>query len=82
MEEGEEFALDQKAVEEQVVNSVMVQDILSHATDDERNVICQTYVLGKSDGEASDSLGIPKDTYKSRRKAMLSKFERIYNDSS
>ena len=78
LEEGEEFACEQKPVEEQVVSALLVQKIMENMTDDERDIVYQTFVLGKSDQEASESLGVLKDTYKSRRQTMLSKYGELF----
>ena len=82
MEEGEEFALDQKPVEDQVINSTLAHEMFEQATDDEKDIIMQTYVLGTSDDRASQILRVPKTTYESRRKSMLKRLRRLYDDSS
>lgn len=82
MEEGEEFALDQKPVEEQVINSTLAHEMFEQATNDEKDIITQTYVLGESDDRASQILRVPKTTYESRRKSMLERLRRLYDDSS
>ena len=82
IDEGEEYACDEKPVEDMVVDSIMVRQLLSCMTADERNIVYLTYVLDKSDDDASGSLGISQDTYKSRRKAMLARFRKYLDDSS
>ena len=82
MEEGEEFALDQHPVEDQVINSTLVHEMFEGASDNEKDIIMQTYVLGESDDRASQNLHIPKTTFESRRKAMLDRLRRLYDDSS
>ena len=82
LEEGEEFASNDKPVEEQALNALLAREILQQASDDERDIIRQTYYLGESDDDASQNLHIPKTTYESRRKSMLDKFRKLYDDSS
>ena len=50
--------------------------------DEEKASIIQSYVCGKSDQEVADNLGISKNTYKSRRKAVISKYRKFFDDSS
>ena len=82
MEEGEEFALDQHPVEDQVINSTLVHEMFEGASDNEKDIIMQTYVLGESDDRASQILCVPKTTYESRRKSLLERLKRLYDDSS
>ena len=80
--EGEEYACDEKPLEDTVVDSIMVRHLLAQMTADERNIAYLSYALGKSDDEASGSLGIPQDTYKSRKRAMLTRLRKFFDDSS
>ena len=82
LNEGEEYACDEKPVEDMVLDSIMVRQLLERMTADERNIVYLSYALDKSDDEASGSLGIPQDTYKSRKKAMLTRLRRFFDDSS
>lgn len=80
--EGEEFACDEKSVEDQVIDSLLVRQFLENMSPNERRISFLTYVLGMSDDEAGKVLSIPKGTYESRRKVMLRKLKRAFDDSS
>ena len=80
--EGEEFACDEKSVEDQVVESLLVRQYLEHMSVNERKIAYLTYVLGMSDDDGSKVLNIPKGTYESRRRVMLKRLKRMFNDSS
>ena len=80
--EGEEFACDEKSVEEQVIDSLLVRQYLEHMTVDERSIAYLTYALGMTDADAAQQLGIPQSTYRTRRRAMLARIKHLYDDSS
>ena len=80
--EGEEFACDEKSVEEQVIDSLLVRQYLEHMTADERGIAYLTYALGMTDADAAQQLGIPQSTYRTRRRAMLARIKHLYDDSS
>lgn len=51
---------------EQVVNSIVVVDALSHLSAEHREVLEQIYLRGNTVAEAAKTLGIPPGTVKSR----------------
>lgn len=82
LEDGADFSSDQQSVEEQAIFSVLVENLMKRMTDSEREVAYMSYALGKSDRECGEFLGIPENTYKSRRLAMLLKCRKLFDDSS
>ncbi len=82
IEAGEEFACDQSSVEERAIASVLAENLMRRMTDEEKAIIIQSYVCGKSDQEAADHLGIHKEAYKSRRQAVIAKCRKFFDDSS
>ena len=82
IEAGEEFACDQSSVEERAIASVLVENLMRRMTEEERMIVIQSYVCDKSDQEVADHLGISKDTYKSRRQAVIAKYRKFFDDSS
>ena len=82
IEAGEEFACDQSSVEERAIASILTENLMRRMTDEEKAIIIQSYVCGKSDQEAADYLGIHKEAYKSRRQAVIAKCRKFFDDSS
>lgn len=82
LDEGEEFALDQKSVEDTVVNSVLVQGLLENATREERKIAYLAFFVGATEEEASALLNLKRTTYQRKRDAMLSRWRNEFNDSS
>ena len=82
IEAGEEFACDQSSVEERAIASILAENLMRRMTDEEKAIVIQSYVCGKSDQEAADYLGIHKEAYKSRRQAVIAKCRKFFDDSS
>ena len=82
LDEGEEFALDQKSVEDTVVNSVLVQGLLKAATEEERKIAYLAFFVGATEEEASALLNLKRTTYQRKRDAMLVRWRYKFNDSS
>ena len=77
LEEGEEFACEQKSVEDQVIDDEIIQTLICGLSEDDLRLIRLLMRSGKTDLELSEELHIPKSTLHSRKKAILFKCQQI-----
>jgi len=85
-EEGLEFALEQKSVEDLAVDTVLLEQLhmaLAELTEEERQLIDEIFFSqdgeGKTEREAAESLGIHNMTLHNQKNRILAKLKKLMN---
>ena len=60
-------------VEDLVLNGVWIEQLLTTLTEEEREIVRQFYILGKTERETCAALGIPRTTFQHREKKLREK---------
>jgi len=76
-EEEKELAASGPSMEEQVIDSVWLQDLMQGLTEQERQIIHQLYVLGKTERKSCAAMGLNLSTFQRHRDALLKKLREI-----
>ena len=82
LEGDRQFAAQGPTLEETVVSSLRMQDLMGKLSPQEREIIYQLYVLEKSEREASAALHLAQTTFRRRKKALLEKLRNLLNENS
>ena len=82
MEEGEEFACEQKPVEDLAVNAAFLKKLMQGLTEQEKQMLHLIFVQQKSEREASTELKVGKTKFRRMRAALFAKCRRIMGDTS
>lgn len=81
LETDQQFATDDSPVEEQVVTSVWLENLMKDLSEEEREIIRQLYFLNKSEREACAALHLAKTTFRRRKMALLEKLRILLNEN-
>ena len=82
LEGDRQFAAQGPTLEETVVSSLWMQDLMGKLSPQEREIIYQLYVLEKSEREASAALHLAQTTFRRRKKALLEKLRTLLEENS
>lgn len=82
LEGDRQFAAQGPTLEETVVSSIWMQDLMGKLSPQEREIIYQLYVLEKSEREASAALHLAQTTFRRRKKALLEKLRTLLSENS
>ena len=82
LEEGEEFACEQKPVEEQVIAAMCLEDLLQNSTEEEKRIAYLSFIAGMTDEKASAFLNLKRSTYQRRRENLFDKWRKEFDDTS
>lgn len=81
LEVDHQFSSADARVEEKAVAAALVQDLLNHLTEVEKQIIHQLYYLEHSEREASAALGMKRTTFQNRKKAILKKLLKLLKEN-
>ena len=82
LEADQQFVADEAPVEEQVVTSIWMKDLMRDLSKEERKIIRQLYFLDKSEREVCAALHLARTTFQRRKMALLEKLRILLDENS
>ena len=82
LEADQQFVADEAPVEEQVVTSIWMKDLMRDLSKEEREIIRQLYFLDKSEREVCAALHLARTTFQRRKMALLEKLRILLDENS
>ena len=77
----QQFATGDLSIEEQVVTSIWLDNLMRNLSENEREIIHQLYFLCKSEREACAALHMARTTFQRRKIALLEKLRIMLNEN-
>ena len=77
-----EFPAEESSVEDQVLSSIWLREILQTLIPEEQEIIRQLYFLNKTEREACAAMNLPKTSFRRKKEALLKKLRRLIKERS